>query len=256
MIIEDVKIYLRREDTCFDGALAVIKGDWKETKTPFGQLHKEEKSKYERFPDEQRRASYLLGRLAAKRAVQRLVGEVDPASICIGSGVFQFPVVKGEGLSNVQVSISHCEGLGFCAAFPEAHPLGVDVEIMTPANADIVSGQLSLSEKQLIRRKVPDLDYTVVFSMKEALSKILRTGMMLDFQLLEIDTIAKEGDYLCCTFRHFSQYKAYAFCQGNRVFSLALPGRTSVELDEIWPIIRYILPDNTDSRPGPATIER
>lgn len=249
-MIEDVKICLKREDSSFEGALAIIKEDRKETRTLLRQLHPEEKTNYESFPDEERRASYLLGRVAAKRAVQRLVRAVDPTSICIGSGVFQFPVVKGVGLSNVQASISHCEGLGFCAAFPEAHPLGVDVEIISRANADIVSSQLSLSEKQLIRRKMGDLDHTVAFSMKEALSKILRTGMMLDFQLLEIDTIAKEEDHICCTFRHFSQYKAYSFCQGSHVFSLALPGRTSVELDKVWAIIRQVLPSNTDYRPA------
>ena len=73
--------------------------------------------------------------------------------------------------------------------------------------------------------------------MKEALSKILRTGMMLDVKFLAVEEIKVLKDAPACTFTHFGQYKAVARFKKPYVFSMALPRRTAVHLTPLWRLL-------------------
>jgi len=167
------------------------------------------------------------------------------ASIAIGFGVFQFPVVKyypGGAAANrvgpVQVGISHCDDIAVALAFPEEHPLGIDLERAGRANADTIKSYVTPGESVLIARRGIDRDigFTIFWTMKEALTKILRTGLMVDLSLLEIDSIEIAPDALTytATFRHLGQFKAMARCEGNYVCSVALPRETTPSLDSFW----------------------
>tara|TARA_Y100000385_G_C13104176_1_gene646460 strand:+ start:1821 stop:2561 length:741 start_codon:yes stop_codon:yes gene_type:complete len=232
-----LKILLNREKQEFQACIACIQGELKEGILYLEKLHPNEKAIYKTYQDDRRKESYLLGRLTAKQAILELRNISSSKLIWIDTGVFQFPVVKGANLQNIQVSISHCDTIGFSVAYPEAHPMGIDVEKINSDRTTEVLSQLTNHEKLLLNNNANTSGYTAIFSIKEALSKVIRTGMMLDFKFFEVEAIKREQQILECTFTHFGQYKAFAFINRGFVFSVVLPKRTTVQLDKLWQMI-------------------
>ena len=68
----------------------------------------------------------------------------------------------------------------------------------------------------------------LLFSAKESLSKVLRTGMMLDFQLIRIATLERVSSWFRITFASFPQYQAYTFFVKDMVYTIVLPAKTSI----------------------------
>ena len=237
MYSREVQLTFTREKERLFAAAAVIQANLNGADRYLAQLHPEERMTYNSFRHHQRKESYLLGRLVAKKAIAQMTGVMALNSIRIDRGVFQFPVVRGENLQNVQVSISHCDDIGFCVAYPESHPVGVDVEKISPVNTAVIDDQLTSREKFLLGKQSSSIDYTVIFSIKEALSKVLRTGMMLNFAFLETSSITFEGQIVECEFRNFSQYRAISYRKQDYVFSLVLPRRTMVDLTRTWEML-------------------
>jgi 4'-phosphopantetheinyl transferase len=235
-----VKITLTNEQQPFKAVAALVQGGWEDLCQHVGELHPKERAVLDGYPHERRKKSYLLGRLTAKKAIASLAGIDRLSSIWVDVGVFQFPVVRGENLQNIQVSISHCDDIGFGMAYPEGHPMGVDVEKVSEANAAIVARKLTDREKTLLAEQTPAVNHITIFSTKEALSKILRTGMTLDFGLLEIGSVKSKGDIVECDFRNFRQYKAFARRKEDYVFSVVLPESTTVDLDPIWQMLGFL----------------
>lgn len=75
--------------------------------------------------------------------------------------------------------------------------------------------------------------YTALFSIKEALSKVLKTGMMLDFKILETKDLRLHQGFLECHFTHFGQYKGFVFFTEHYVVAVVLPARTSMDTSVI-----------------------
>jgi len=235
-------ISMMRNHDVYTASIAGVTGSLKDLIKSIQILHPEELSRFDKFKYNRRKISYLLGRFSAKQAIKALTGISNSQKIWIESGVFQFPVVNCKELSNIQVSISHCENIGICIAFPEVHPMGIDLEKISLSNLDVVSSQLTSKEKKLLENiplsKIEG--YTAIWSIKESLSKVLKTGMMINFELLEIDQISIKDNIIENTFKNFKQYKALSFIKGGYVFSITLPRRTSVNLNQVWELLDTI----------------
>src|SRR5690606_12688813 len=103
-------------------------------------LHPNEKSCYQKFKHPSKNWTYVAGRIAAKTAISQLLEtKVALNSFSIEAGVFEFPVVKNLPYSNIQVSISHCNERAVSLAFPEEHPMGIDVENVDNRHKEILS---------------------------------------------------------------------------------------------------------------------
>jgi phosphopantetheinyl transferase (holo-ACP synthase) len=95
--------------------------------------------------------------------------------------------------------------------------------------------------KDFISRKEHDLvvksglplhvGYALLWTMKESMSKILKTGLTITFNLLEIDTLNKTGLTVTGTFTNFTQYKAIASHRTTYVCSVTVPRQTDVDLN-------------------------
>lgn len=241
MIINSTAISLIREKKQFQAGIALVTGILKEAEY-LDKLHFEELKIINGYSHERRKTSYLLGRLAAKQAICQIYPNKQQKKIWIDTGIFSFPIVRGMNVQNIQVSISHRDKIGFSIAYPESHPMGLDVEHIHEKRKEIILDQLTVYEQNLLKGNAANIvNFTAFFSIKEALSKILRTGMMLDFKFLEIATFQKREQVLECTYTHFGQYKAYAFIKNNYVFSIALPKRTTVELATVWELMNIIV---------------
>jgi phosphopantetheinyl transferase len=194
-------------------------------------LHPDEILLNEKHLVEARQYSFLLGRLCAKEALVGLIGRDSRTSIAVLPGVFQQPVVRATHGINACVSISHTNRIAAALAFDEAHPMGVDIEVVTQEQAATIETKLTHREKRLIahyRRKPHEL-FFVIWTMKEALAKVLRTGLMTDPSILEITELFAEKESWRGIFGNFAQYGAHAFALRDHIFAFALPRRTNFQ---------------------------
>lgn len=235
------KISLHRQQSDFTAAFCLLKGELPALTTQLHLLHPIEREYYDQLKFDRRKTSYLLGRIAAKKAVSCLAG-IDTTSFYIGFGVFEFPVVKSAAAHNLQVTLSHCDDIGIALAFPEEHPLGLDIEGINNDRIDTLKSQMTAGETGLIQTlDLPaPAGYTLAWTAKEALSKIFRTGLMMDFNLLEIKSTERTGTIYTSTFRHCHQYKALSCPAGNYVCTLVLPAKTNASPDELWRLFTSI----------------
>mgnify|MGYP001009829246 CR=1 FL=1 len=194
-------------------------------------LSLEERKYFNTLSFEKRINSYLLGRYVAKRAVAALISEDNLSLIVIQQGIFSQPVAANG--KNIQVSISHCNNLGTAVAFPETHPMGIDLEEINESRRSILETQITKFEKELANF-IPttyDLWLTLLWTAKEALSKVLRTGLTTPFEIYEIQKYELYDNYIVCYFKNFSQYKSLSFNVHNNICSLVYPKNTEINFN-------------------------
>jgi len=203
-------------------------------------LHPHEKSCYQKFKHHSKKSSYIAGRITAKTAINQLLETNVPLdSFSIEAGVFEFPVVKNLSFSNIQVSISHCNEMAISLAFPEEHTMGIDVEPILCKDKETLSAYTKYHELKILEDYLvpPIVAYTMLWTMKESLSKVLKTGLMLDFALLEVSEIQKEGEIYSCNYRHFSQYKGYTFQAGKHIVTVVMPRFSAADFTDFYRMI-------------------
>ena len=173
-----------------------------------------------------------MGRFVAKQAVAALTGEKNLTDIFIQSGIFTQPIVVS-GKSNIQVSITHCDDFGAALAFPEAHPMGIDIERISNRERDVLEKQITMAEKEQLR-SCP-LSYesglTLLWTAKEALSKVIKTGLMTPFEVFEISRIEMHDNYVMSYYKNFAQYKVISFAINRYMCSLVHPLKTKMQFD-------------------------
>lgn len=195
-------------------------------------LHPQECDYYNSLKFAKRIRSYLMGRFVAKQAVAALTGEKDLKNIFIQFGIFTQPIVISN-TQNIQVSITHCNNFGVALAFPETHPMGIDLEKINVNKMDVLEGQITEFEKERINL-LPityDLGLTLLWTAKEALSKVLRTGLMTPFDVFEISKIEFYDNYIICYYKNFAQYKVISLTIGNYMCSIVHPIKTKLCFD-------------------------
>jgi 4'-phosphopantetheinyl transferase EntD len=152
--------------------------------------------------------------------------------LIIESGVFRQPILKLPFPSTLQLSFTHSESFGMAIIFPEAHPMGVDIEPVSKETMEAAGEIIAPGEWK--RLSLLDTDrcnsYVMLWTIKEALSKVMRTGLMSSFLLYEIDMVERNGTIITCTFSHFPQYKSLSWISCNHVWSIVLPKNSKVDL--------------------------
>ena len=218
-----------------DGAPCAEKSVWE-------LLHLGEKRHYQQLTFIRQKRAYLLGRVAAKRAIQALAPQVAPSDIFIDAGVFGFPVVRSRFLENMQVSISHTDEFGLALAYPEAHPLGIDTERVDTERVASVASTLDEQEELLLRGLLlpRPVSLTLLWTAKESLTKVLRTGLTLDLKLAAVKSLAKADNVWVGHFGNFGQYKSLSLLFSNRVCSVVLPEKTSVDLAPLLKVLEAL----------------
>jgi 4'-phosphopantetheinyl transferase len=196
-------------------------------------LHPEEQEYFNMLKFEKRKKSYLMGRYTAKKAISAFANEQNLENILIQQGVFNQPVTTCLFKQNIQVSITHCDDLGAAIAFPEALPMGIDIEKIDPCRNDVIASQMTVDEKELMKISpyTPDADLTLLWTAKESISKILKTGLTTPFQIFEINKIENKGEYIVSYFKNFSQYYTVSFKLGNYMCSITYPRNMELDID-------------------------
>jgi phosphopantetheinyl transferase len=237
------EIILRRQKQNFSAGFCLIKEELPNLIKNLSLLHSSEKAYYNALQFDKRKASYLLGRLAVKLAISSFIKTKDVQSFYVDFGIFQFPVVKSSVNHNVQVSISHCDDIGIALAFSEEHPLGIDIERISLDKIEVIKSQISESELDLISGCDLSLPVggIIIWTMKEALSKIFKTGLTMNWKILEIGSLKNVDSVYISTFSDFIQYKAISRRAGDYICSIVVPANTSPELEDFWNALRSML---------------
>lgn len=234
MKVESGKLSLVRKDSEYKAAYGFVKGELPTLQSRIDILHAKERQHFNNLKFEKRQRSYLLGRLSARAALGEQLSEAELKSLYISFGVFKFPVIKDLTGPTLQLSISHCEGIGLALAFPEEHPLAIDIEKINPAK---IEAMLTMIHDQELNLLAPfDLSKTeqctLLWTIKEGLSKIIRTGLSMDLKLIELLRIEfKEGFYES-HFTKFGQFKVRSYIGKEFAVSLALPKFTEIDMIE------------------------
>jgi 4'-phosphopantetheinyl transferase len=233
------ELALSREGQTFNAGLAFVQGDLNDLLLSRQLLNHNERVFFDSLQFDRRKTSYLLGRISSKNALMNFTGITIPESIWLDFGVFQFPIVRCREIHNVQVSLSHCNNIGVCIAFPESHPMGIDIEEVLIDKLSALEKQITESERGiLINAAIGHLEScTLIWTVKESLSKILKTGMMIDYGLLELDTLKMENGVWISTFTNFRQYRGFSCLFGNYVISWVLPRNTQVNFNPVLALL-------------------
>nr|AAY00051.1 phosphopantetheinyltransferase [uncultured bacterial symbiont of Discodermia dissoluta] len=196
-------------------------------------LHPEECLRYASMKFERRRTSFLLGRYAAKKALSSYFDESDLSTIAVLSGVFGQPVVHYLSSSCPIVTISHASQAACAIASPDVHPMGLDLESIDAAKSEAIKSQMTSDELGfLLGSTASDITgLTMMWSAKEALSKILMCGLMCPFELLAIRSLSQNEAYYEGEYLNFHQYKFQSWVMEAAVCTIAFPRRTQIEID-------------------------
>jgi 4'-phosphopantetheinyl transferase len=191
-------------------------------------LHTKEAELYSAMVAGRRQLSFLQGRYIAKHTLMAYLPEDDPKKILIKPGIFQQPVIEYTTTDLPRLSIAHSENLAACLVFQQEHPMGIDLELVTPNAKENIASQLTAFEKGLFINCPEDENtfYTRIWTIKEALSKVLLTGLMTPFEVFEIASIDFYDTYTVSFFKNFGQYKAVSLEMKGNICSIVLPKNT------------------------------
>jgi 4'-phosphopantetheinyl transferase len=235
------QLMLKREDIVMKAAVSFVHAVCRDDAALDPEIfHSDECSYFESLLFQRRKSNFLLGRLSAKQAASVLLREQNLRNISVETGVFGQPLLRTTGVPGYQVSIAHCDDIGTAVVFPEAHPMGIDIERISPNRNKTMESQLTTEERERIAavRGVEEYSVllTVSWTVKEAISKILRTGFTASLQVLEINEIRFNSGCFRSTFSHFPQYAAQSYRLGNYIFTIAAPRKTewSINMSQLY----------------------
>ncbi|ASJ54826.1 phosphopantetheinyl transferase [Brevibacillus formosus] len=205
-------------------------------------LHPKEFEYYFQLEFERRVKSYLTGRYVAKRAVSFLTGEDSLDRICIEQGILHQPVVNLPNTANVQVSITHCDDLAAAIAFSEELPMGIDMERISVDRNKVLETQMTVKESSLLSC-LPysyETTLTLFWTVKEALSKILKTGLTTSFHIYEISQVEVRDGVVFSLFENFPQYRTASYILGDYVCSITYPKKTEWSIAVVKDVLQEI----------------
>lgn len=198
---------------------------------PLDYLSAAEKEQYSGFKYPRRRNSYLLGKLAAKMAVAE--EQDDLSEIQVDHGILCQPLVAG---SDRKITITHCDTLGAAVDYDPRLLLGVDMELVDEKAMDALRRITSKEEEALMKDLGPELApthfLTLLWTAKEAMSKVLQTGFTVPTDLFEIKACTRGEQGVISQFKNFPQFKAISVLRREYVFTIVLPAKAMTDSSE------------------------
>lgn len=223
-------LQLQRADSAHRAGLSLVSSSANDLGATAGDfLHHQEWHRWQSFSHRRRADDYLRGRHSAKQAVSVLYPDQIANEVIVESGVFQQPLLVCPSDPMLRISLSHASSLTAAVAFPAAHPMAIDVETIDSSHLPELKSQLTSAEVKLLTKfgSFSELEaVTAMWTIKEALSKALRSGLTAPVSIYEVAAVTADSGLLRAQFRHFIQYQALCFRCGLAMCSLVLPGRS------------------------------
>lgn len=189
-------------------------------------LSYQEQTYFNTLNHKRRQLSYLLGRYCAKQALKTYTHHPTLTDWHIKPGIFKQPVIvtNPTGL-NLSLSLSHSYTYGAALVFPTTYPMAIDLEIINSARQDIIFSKCSPYERELAN----DLSTCfLLWTAKEALAKVLKTGLGASFKVYEIEMIKCYGSYYKSNYTYFSQYECISWVWEEVLVSMVKPRKSPI----------------------------
>ena len=171
-----------------------------------------------------RQLSYLLGRYCAKQALKGYTHHSNLTDWYIKPGIFNQPIIIHNPTAlNLGLSIAHTATYGSALVFPMTHPMAIDLELINPRKQAVIQTYCSLHERKI---PVPADDltkYFLLWTAKEALAKVLKTGLGTSFKFYEVAQVKDHGKYYESQYVYFSQYKCISWIHEEILISMLKP---------------------------------
>ena len=198
-------------------------------------LHEAERNYFNNIKSEKRKFTYLTGRFAGKLALAEYLQDAALNSIEIRSGCFDQPLVKHLSFDTPELTLSHCSDLAVSIAHQAGHIMGIDVEEVDLGKSHVLKSQLTEAEVSKAQTDFGDyrIGYHLMWTAKEALSKAIKCGLTVPFDILEIEELeplVKETSYTSY-YKNFAQYKCVSWITDHHLLSITLPRKTEMRLD-------------------------
>lgn len=197
-------------------------------------LTKSEENEFNALTSEIKKKSYVLGRYTAKQTISLLIRDKNLRDIEITKGILGQPVVHIKSKKNVEISISHERDVYASVAFLYEFPFGIDIERVTHKNLAVLircsSKEERLNVKYLEMTSIESL--TLLWTTKEALSKILKTGLTLPFWFYEIkgcNFVA--NNHIVSSYKYFSQYISISFVIKDFICTFTCPHLKNIHIE-------------------------
>ena len=192
-------------------------------------LHPEEATYYQSLSAQNRKQSFLLGRVCAKNAYLNANPQESPPNVHIQTGIFKDPILQNQSTTQWQVGITHSKSIAAALGFPANHPMALDIEEWDTKRATTMRTQCHTEELHCLEKigLGSAASGAVGWTAKEAISKALRTGMTCPFKLFGLKSIEAHPDGgITGLFINFCQYQFRSWIIEDKVLSIVLPKRT------------------------------
>jgi len=183
---------------------------------------------------EKRRKEFVLGRCACKLATSAYLEEPNLVRLVINAGVFGQPILRFLSDHHPELSITHTDTVALAVASQQGHPIGLDIEKLTDRDTDFLAEHVTQRDLRQLEGLTPNVKhaYLRAWTIKEALSKVLRCGITIPFELLELKSpMVVEANSFCCDYRNFPQYRCYSWSLGQYLVAIVVPRNVSLEVD-------------------------
>ncbi|MDR3179099.1 MAG: 4'-phosphopantetheinyl transferase superfamily protein [Oscillospiraceae bacterium] len=174
---------------------------------------------------------YLLGRYATKKALFSLFSYLNLKEILIKNGIFNQPIIEN-CQKNLSATISHSKNLGISLVFDSSLIFGVDVEKYDIKKIDSLKRLINPKEINLLKDLELDLSrkLMILWVIKEALGKCLKTGINVNLKILDINQIHIVNEKIIGDFKNFPQYKFITFNYADFNIAIVCPKNLNFNL--------------------------
>jgi len=228
-------LFFHRENDTFNAVICGVKGELRHLETEMALfLTKKEIEIAKKMVFEKRRLSFLLGRYAAKQAICDFLTITNKNQIEIRQGVFGQPIVVYNGIEQIGIGITHTDDYAIAIAYLIDHPVGIDVESIDNSKTNLILSKFTAFELSLFTsifssNAIRNKGATIFWTVKEAMAKCIKTGLMTPLSVFEIDEMKEVDNSYISTFTNFAQYKAISYLLENSILTVVMPKKSHIE---------------------------
>jgi len=179
-----------------------------------------------------RKREFEISRSLARLLIEEHFFEAEEELIDfeIKNSVFGQPIIMGSNIRSLGLSISHKPNLIGVVMFDRVHPVAIDIEPISIINQSVYRKFLTISEEDIMKEK--HLSPIVFWTAKEALSKMIGSGITIPMDFLEIDNITCSGE-VNGRYKHFKQYNFISLEFRQHIISIVYPKFSHLNISEI-----------------------
>jgi 4'-phosphopantetheinyl transferase EntD len=181
-------------------------------------LSTEELERMRCIGSEKVKRQYCFGRILTKKALASLVGEFTFSDISVLNEKSGCPIIIPLGLGYA-TSITHSNEIIASFVFRNHFSFGIDVENLREGALEALAS-IAMAQDPVPR----DLkNLTIAWTLKESLSKALKSGFRLPFSEFELSSFSQNGDIFNCSYRKYPNFLGIALFDGKNSFALTYP---------------------------------